>query len=104
MSIEKMLFLLGLAWLSGMFFGMRIEQKLLEPLRRKKQSKNGNGGGPKPLPMTEIKLGDSFKTASQEWPLHVRRENDKAIWVTVGVNDVAFPPISNFLEHKNPNV
>ena len=51
MSTEDVFIVMGLAWLSGMFFGMGIEQKLLEPLRRKKQSKNGNGGCPKPPPV-----------------------------------------------------
>ena len=37
-----------------MFFGMGIEEKLLEPMRRKRQAKKGESCSPKPLPMLDI--------------------------------------------------
>ena len=45
----------ALLWVSGVFFGMGIEQKLLEPRRRRKQANDGNSSGENPLPMLDEK-------------------------------------------------
>lgn len=48
----------GLPWLllevGGAFFGMGLEEKLLEPMRRKRRDKNNNCSGPNPLPMAKV--------------------------------------------------
>lgn len=47
--------LIGLvfAWMSGVFFGMGLEQKLLAPRRRKVQSNDGDQSCQRPLPMLD---------------------------------------------------
>ena len=103
MSMEKIIILMVLAWLSGMFFGMGIEQKLLAPRRHKKKCSQGDSCGPEPLPVVNVKFGQRIETASQERPLYIRHENNMAVYVIVRVNDLAVPPIFNSLKHENPN-
>jgi hypothetical protein len=103
MSIEKILILMALAWLSGVFFGMGIEQKLLAPRRHKKKCPQSDSGSPEPLPVVNVKFGQRLETASQERPLYIRHENNRAVYVIVRVNDFSVPPIFNSLKHENPN-
>ena len=49
----------ALWWLSGVFFGMGIEEKLFEPMRRNRQAKKSECCSPKPLPMQKVEANDS---------------------------------------------
>lgn len=58
MSEEKVIFLICLAWIGGVFIGMAIEQDIVAPrrLRRKENGKHdGNKDAPKPFPVDKVK-------------------------------------------------
>ena len=59
---------LVLAWVSGMFFGMGLEWKLLERKNCKIKASNGNDGAYNPLPMPKIETPDSTDQASDTVP------------------------------------
>jgi hypothetical protein len=80
----------ALWWLSGVFFGMGIEEKLFEPMRRKRQAKKSEGCSPEPLPMQQIETPDDTKNFSEEGLLIMpkRNENDRAVGVVLGRRNV----------------
>lgn len=64
---------------------MGIEQKLLDPWRRKRQSQNGKDGCPDPLPMADIELSESADDPRQQRPVVVpKNENEIAVGIVVG--------------------
>ena len=81
-------------WLCGVFFGMGIEEKLFEPMRRKRQAKKSEGCSPEPLPMQQIETPDDTKNFSEEGLLIVpeRKDDNRAIGVVVGRGNI-FPSI-----------
>lgn len=88
---ELFIILSAICWLCGVFFGMGIEQKLLELWRRKHQSQNGKDGCPYPLPMSDIELSDRADDSCQKWTFVLpKNENEIAVGVVVGRN---VPPL-----------
>ena len=65
-------------WLCGVFFGMAIEEKLFEPMRRKRQAKKSEGCSPEPFPMQQIETPDGTKGFSEKRLLVVAGGNDKS--------------------------
>lgn len=85
--------LLAAAWLSGMFFGMGVEEKFLAPMRRKRKA-NGNGGCPEPLPVVEVEVPDRADGSGRPMPIVISadKENFGAGGVVVG-NIGSVPPV-----------
>jgi hypothetical protein len=65
-------------WASGVFFGLAIEEKLLEPMRRKRQGNKGNQRCPNPLPVLKIETDDDGSGTCSPMAHNVTTDNKHA--------------------------